>query len=174
MQQRLYGLYYGYALSVCLRYTRQRDEAVEVVNDGFLKIFRNVGRFDPGRFEIASSFQGWLKKIMIRTAIDHFRASEKHHAPDDLADLPHEPADPAHTPLDTLAYDDLLLLVQRLPPTYRTVFNLFAIDGYTHHEIAQHLGTTTGTSKSNLSKARAYLQQLLKKTSPHAYAAHAG
>ena len=168
------GQYYSYALSVCLRYTRQRDEALEVVNDGFLKVFGSVSRFDAERYEVGSSFRGWLKKIMIRTAIDYFRAHEKHHLPQDLADLPHEPADASHTPLDTLAYDDLLRLVQRLPPAYRTVFNLFAIDGYTHEEIAQHLGITTGTSKSNLFKARAYLQQFLKKTSSHAYAAHAG
>ena len=173
-QQQLYRQYYSYALSVCLRYTRQRDEALEVVNDGFLKVFGSVSRFDAERYEVGSSFRGWLKKIMIRTAIDYFRAHEKHHLPQDLTDLPHEPADASHTPLDTLAYDDLLRLVQRLPPAYRTVFNLFAIDGYTHEEIAQHLGITTGTSKSNLFKARAYLQQFLKKTSFHAYAAHAG
>ncbi len=173
-QQQLYRQYYSYALSVCLRYTRQRDEAVEVVNDGFLKVFRDVGHFDAERYELANSFRGWLKKIMIHTAIDYFRAHEKHHLPQDLADLPHEPADTSHTPLDTLAYDDLLRLVQQLPPAYRTVFNLFAIDGYTHEEIAQHLRITTGTSKSNLFKARAYLQQILKKTSFHAYAAYTG
>ena len=173
-QQQLYRQYYSFALSVCLRYTRQRDEAVEVVNDGFLKVFRDVGRFDAERYELASSFRGWLKKIMIRTAIDYFRAHEKHHLAQDLADLPLEPADGGHTPLDTLAYDDLLRLVQLLPPAYRTVFNLFAIDGYTHEEIAQHLNITTGTSKSNLFKARAYLQEFLKKTNLHAYAAYAG
>ena len=174
MQQRLYGLYYSYALSICLRYTRQRDEAEEVVNDGFLKTFRDIGRFDAERFEVTSSFRGWLKKIMIRTAIDYFRAHEKHHAQDDLDHLAHDPTDHSLTPLDSLAYDDLLHLVQQLPPAYRTVFNLFAIDGYTHEEIAQHLGITTGTSKSNLFKARACLQHLLKKTNPHAYAAYAG
>jgi len=174
MQQRLYGLYYSYALGICLRYTRQRDEAEEVVNDGFLKAFRDIGRFDADRYELSSSFRGWLKKIMIRTAIDYFRAHEKHHRRDDLADLPHEPADLSFSALEALAYDDLLRLVQQLPPAYRTVFNLFAIDGYTHDEIAQHLGITTGTSKSNLSKARAHLQHHLKKTNPHAYAAYAG
>lgn len=174
MQQRLYGLYYSYALGICLRYTRQRDEAEEVVNDGFLKAFRDLGRFDAERYELSNSFRGWLKKIMIRTAIDYFRAHEKHHRQDDLADLPHEPADVGLSALEALAYDDLLHLVQQLPPAYRTVFNLFAIDGYTHDEIAQHLGITSGTSKSNLSKARAHLQHHLKKTNPHAYAAYAG
>lgn len=172
-QRRLYGLYYGYALSICLRYTRQRDEAVEVVNDGFMKVFQGLDRFDDARYEVARSFRGWLKKIMIRTAIDYFRAHEKHALQDDLAAGP-EPADGAHTPLDALAYDDLLALVQRLPPAYRATFNLFAIDGYTHEEIAQHLGTTPGTSKSNLSKARAHLQQLIKKTNYHAYAHNPG
>lgn len=173
-QQQLYGLYYSYALSICLRYTRQRDEATEVINDGFLKIFRDVARFDAGRYELGSSFRGWLKKIMVHTAIDYFRAHEKHHQADDLADLPHDPAAPDPTALDALAYDDLLRLVQQLPPAYRTVFNLFAIDGYTHDEIAQHLGISAGTSKSNLFKARTHLQHLLKKTNTHAYAAYAG
>ena len=173
-QRRLYNLYYGYAFSICLRYNHQHDEAVEVVNDGFLKVFQSLDRFDSARYELTRSFRGWLKKIMVCTAIDHFRAHEKHSFLDDPLAAGHEHADTSSTPLDALAYADLLGLVQRLPPAYRTVFNLFAIDGYTHEEIAQHLGTTVGTSKSNLSKARAHLQQFLKKTSHHAYAANAG
>ena len=174
MQHQLYRLYYNYALSICLRYTRQRDEAVEVVNDGFLKVFRNIASFDAARYELSSSFRGWLKRIMIHTAIDHFRVNEKHQFQSDLTAVANEPADPSTTPLDSLAYDDLLRLVQLLPPSYRAVFNLFAIDGYSHEEIAQELGTTVGTSKSNLSKARAHLQHLLKKNNSHVYAAHAG
>ncbi|HET9504346.1 MAG TPA: RNA polymerase sigma factor [Hymenobacter sp.] len=141
MQQRLYGLYYSYALGICLRYTRQRNEAEEVVNDGFLKTFRDLGRFDAERYELSSSFRGWLRKIMIRTAIDYFRAHEKHHRQDDLADLLHEPTDAGW---------------------------------HTREEIAQHLGITADTSKSNLSKARAHLRLHLKKTNPHAYAVYAG
>ena len=174
MQHRLYDLYYAYALTICLRYTRQRDEALEVVNDGFLMVFRGIGRFDPDRHELTSSFRGWLKKIMIRAAISRFRAAEKHAFQDDLAALPHEPADATATVLDSLAYDDLVRLIQLLPPGYRAVFNLYAIDGCTHEEIAKYLNINVGTSKSNLSKARAHLQYFLKKTSPHVCVPHVG
>ena len=164
MQQQLYAQYYSYALGVCLRYVREREAAAEVINDGFLKVFRDLPRFDCDRYELDTSFRGWLKQIMVRTAIDAYRATVKDQVLDDLDDLAHHPADAVPTPLDALAYEDLLRLVQQLPPAYRVVFNLFAIDGYSHEEIAHQLGITTGTSKSNLFKARAHLQRLLK---PH-------
>lgn len=170
-QQQLYLKYYSYALSVCQRYTRQRDEAEEAVNDGFMKVFQTLECFDLERYNLEASFRGWLKKIMICTAIDAFRASNKHHQATDLADLPYELTAVDHTPLDALAYDDLLALVQQLPPAYRTVFNLFAIDGYSHEEIAQQLGISTGTSKSNLFRARGHLQGALTQLLRPAYAA---
>jgi RNA polymerase sigma factor (sigma-70 family) len=174
MQRQFYHLFYGYALSICLRYVGTREEATEVVNDGFLRVFRGLASFDDTRPDLSGSLRGWLKKIMVRTAIDHFRTTERIPYQEDLDAAHDEPAAPGTLPLEALAYQDLLHLVQQLPPAYRTVFNLYAIDGYKHEEIAQHLGITAGTSKSNLSKARTYLQRLLKKTDSHAYAAYAG
>ena len=161
MQEQLYVQYYSYALSVCLRYVRHREAAAEVLNDGFLKVFRDLHRFDSDRYELNTSFRGWLKRIMVRTAIDAYRATIKDQVLDNLDDLAHSPVDAVPTPVDALAYEDLLRVVQQLPPAYRMVFNLFVIDGYSHEEIAQQLHITTGTSKSNLFKARQHLQRLL-------------
>jgi RNA polymerase sigma-70 factor (ECF subfamily) len=174
MQHQLYTQYYSYALSVCLRYVRNRDAAAEVINDGFLKVFRDITRFDTDRYELSTSFRGWLKQIMVRTAIDAYRLTAKDQVLDDLDDLAYQPVDAVPTPLDALAYEDLLRVVQQLPPAYRLVFNLFAIDGYSHEEIAQQLHITTGTSKSNLFKARVYLQRLLTAHPRHAHATSTG
>jgi len=174
-QRRLYSLYYSFAMSICLRYTRTRDEAMEAVNDGFMKVFRDVARFDVTRHEqLSGSFRGWLKRIMIHTAIDHYRSQEKHQHQEELNDVAFSQLDGGATALDFLSYEELLHLIQHLSPAYRTAFNLYVIDGFTHEEISQQLGISVGTSKSNLSKARAHLKELLKKTSHHAYAGYVG
>jgi RNA polymerase sigma-70 factor (ECF subfamily) len=98
---------------------------------------------------------------MIYTAIDHYRANERHHHQQELNDVTLNQADTAATPLDSLSYDELLELVQRLPPAYRAVFSLAVIDGFGHEEIAEQLSISVGTSKSNLFKARAHLRTML-------------
>jgi RNA polymerase sigma factor (sigma-70 family) len=162
-QRRLYGQFHGFAMSVCLRYARDRDQAMEAANDGFLKVFRDLHRFDPTRHpqDVLGSFRGWFKRIMIHTAIDHYRANERHQHQQELDDATLNQADGGATPLDSLSYDELLTLVQRLPPAYRAVFNLAVIDGYGHEEIADQLKISVGTSKSNLFKARAHLRTML-------------
>lgn len=162
-QRRLYGQFHGFAMGICLRYARNRDQALEAVNDGFLKVFRDLYRFDAARHpeDLPGSFRGWLKRIMIHTAIDHYRANERHQHQQELDDVTLNLADGAATPLDSLSYDELLGLVQRLPPAYRAVFNLAVIDGFGHEEIAEHLRISVGTSKSNLFKARAHLRTML-------------
>ena len=164
-QRRLYGQFHGFALSVCQRYARDRDQAMEAANDGFLKVFRDVGRFDTQRHpdDLPGSFRAWLKRIMVHTAIDHYRANERHQHQQELDDVTLNHAAHGATPLDTLSYDELLALVQRLPPAYRTVFNLSVIDGFSHEEIAARLHISVGTSKSNLFKARAHLRTMLAK-----------
>ena len=162
-QRRLYSQFHGFAMSICLRYTRDRDQALEAANDGFLKVFRDLHRFDAARHpdDVLGSFRGWLKRIMIHTAIDHYRANERHQHQQELDDVTLNHADGGATPLDTLSYDELLALVQRLPPAYRAVFNLAVIDGFGHEQIAEQLHISTGTSKSNLFKARAHLRTML-------------
>jgi RNA polymerase sigma factor (sigma-70 family) len=162
-QRRLYGQFHGFAMSICLRYARDRDQAQEAANDGFLKAFRDLYRFDAARHpdDVLGSFRGWLKRIMIHTAIDQYRANERHQHQEELNDTTLNQADNSATPLDTLSYDELLGLVQRLPPAYRAVFNLAVIDGFGHEEIAEQLRISVGTSKSNLFKARAHLRIML-------------
>jgi RNA polymerase sigma-70 factor (ECF subfamily) len=162
-------------MSVCLRYLRDREQAMEAVNDGFLKVFRDASRFDAHlHLDVAGSFRAWLRKIMVHTAIDHFRIAEKHAFHQPLAEVAILHPDPGNSVLDMLAFDELLKLIHQLPPAYRAVFNLYAIDGFTHEEIAEQLGISAGTSKSNLSKARTHLKHLLKIIKHHAYARHVG
>ena len=174
-QRQFYLHYYSYALSVCLRYLRDRDVALEAVNDGFMKIFQELPRFDTTRYpDVPGSLRGWMRRIFVRTAIDQFRANSRHAFQTDLETVTPFYADDSHTPLDALSFEELLKVVGQLTPAYRAVFNMFVIDGYSHEEIAGQLGISVGASKSNLSKARAHLRTLLKKSNHHAYATHVG
>ena len=165
-QETLYRRFYGYALGVCLRYSRSHDEALEILNDGFLKVFTRINKYDPGR-----SFKGWLRKILINTALDHYRKHRRRYQAEQYSVGENGPQFVvAVNVLNQLAYEDILALVQQLSPAYRTVFNLYVIDGYTHEEIAETLEISVGTSKSNLSKARANLRGKIKTNGQDAYA----
>jgi RNA polymerase sigma-70 factor (ECF subfamily) len=153
-QKMLYKTFYGFAMGICLRYANNRDDAAEVMNQGFLKVFTHIGRFDTSR-----PFKAWLGKIMTNSSIDFYRANLKMAYTDDLEKAGNiSDGDVADKKLH---YDDLLAMVQKLPQAYRTVFNLFAIDGYSHEEIAEMLHINPGTSKSNLHKARQKLKQMI-------------
>ncbi|MEL7589252.1 MAG: sigma-70 family RNA polymerase sigma factor [Prolixibacteraceae bacterium] len=153
-QEMLYQRLYGFAMKICLRCADNRQQAVEIVNDGFFKAFTNIGKYDS-----RWPFKAWLKKILYHASIDYYRSNLKWANMEELEQsdhLVHEGG--AEHKLD---YDELLSMVQRLPPAYRIVFNLYAIDGYSHEEIAQMTGISAGTSRSNLHKARQKLQQML-------------
>lgn len=162
-QKVLYSSFYGYALAICDRYVNNQEDAIEILNDGFLKIFRDIGNYKPAYADVVSSFKGWLRKIMVFTAIDHFRKYQKHQIVTSLDTMVyHMPSVPDEA-LNKMTYDEIIRAIQDLSPGYRTVLNLFIIEGLSHEEIAKHLGISTGTSKSNLSKARRQLQQILIK-----------
>lgn len=153
-QDRLYRDYFAYSMGVCLRYSRTRDEAVEILNDGFLKIFARLDKYSQGL-----SFKGWLRKVMINSAIDYFRRNEKHYH---ALDISHAHYESIHgSILDQLSAEEIIAAIQRLPPSYRMVFNLFVIEGYKHEEIANMLNISVGTSKSNLAASRNKLQKML-------------
>ncbi len=154
-QKELYKLFFGFAMKICLRYAESKEEAIEMVNDGFLRVFTNIHKFENGR-----PFQSWLSTIMINTSIDYYRARIKR-AKMEALNSTHESEDRENI-LSKLNYNDLIKLVQRLSISYRTVFNLFVIDGYNHEEISQMLSISVGTSKSNLFKARQHLREMLK------------
>jgi len=163
-QQYLYGKYYGYCLKTVFRYIYRYDRAVDVVNDGFVKIFRNFSKFEIRDAEnLEMILMGWMRMIMINTAIDSLR---KNHFLPEIGDLSeqiwmHE--DRSGLSDNALLYKELIQEIKKLPPAYRTVFNMYVIDGFTHQEIADRLGISVGTSKSNLSKARVILQKIIKK-----------
>jgi len=160
-QKRLYTSFYGYAMAVCDRYTNNQDDAVEILNDGFLKIFKEIHRYKPAYSDVVGSFKGWLRKIMVYTAIDHFRKNHKYAFTAELDNGVIQVSSQTESALDKISYEEIIRAIQKLTPGYRTVFNLFVIEGFTHDEISEKLGISTGTSKSNLAKARRQLQKIL-------------
>lgn len=154
-QEQLYRQFYGYAMGICLRYSHNRDEAVEILNDGFMKVFTRTNLYRP---EVP--FKMWLRRILINTALDYYRHNLKHRYHDDISQADNVP-DVDASALDQISHEELMKIVQQLTPAYRMVFNLYVIDGYTHDEIAEQLSISAGTSKSNLARAREQLKQLL-------------
>jgi RNA polymerase sigma factor (sigma-70 family) len=152
-QKFVYEKYAGLMLGICLRYLKNQMDAEEVMLNGYVKIFQNVGQF-----QYKGSFEGWMKRVVINEALGFLRKKEPLHLAieKDHIQLPSE----ASAESD-LAVEDLLNLLHELPAGYRTVFNMYAIEGYSHKEIAGMLEITEGTSKSQLSKARAMLQKRL-------------
>lgn len=163
-QKLLYERFYGFGLSICLRYTRSNDEATEILNDGFVKVFRNISGFiEPGdNDELSRLFMGWFKKIMINTGINSYKAFSKASAIHAAEALDDKDEYAKYSDSDQLAYDELVKLIQRLSPAYRNTFCLYVIDGYKHEEIAGMMGISVGASKSNLLKARKNLRKMLE------------
>jgi RNA polymerase sigma factor (sigma-70 family) len=160
-QKLLYEKYRGFGLKTVFRYIYSYERAVDTVNDGFVKLFNHFGSFSCDDMANAEkALMGWIRRIMINTSIDELRRmkmlSEIGSFPEHIWEIPdNEQAD------QLILYKDLILIIKRLPPQYRVVFNMFVIDGYTHYEIADALQISVGTSKSTLSRARSMLQRLL-------------
>jgi RNA polymerase sigma factor (sigma-70 family) len=162
-QRELYKLYYGFAMGICMRYCHCHDDAIEIVNDGYFKVFKTINSFTPKYENIEASLMGWIKQIMVFTSIDHYRKNSKNLLVDKIDDNHLVIEDTSESIIDAMAYKQIIELVQKLSPAYRTVFNLYVIDGYKHEEIAKQLNITVGTSKSNLAKAKINIQNLLLK-----------
>jgi RNA polymerase sigma-70 factor, ECF subfamily len=160
-QKVIYNSFYSYAMAVSDRYTNNNEDALEILNDGFLKIFKEIHNYKPAYDDVVSSFKGWLRKIMIYTAIDHFRKNHKHQMTTDLDNVDYRLSSGHENALEKLTHEEIIRTIQHLSPGYRVVLNLFAIEGFTHDEIAKKLDISVGTSKSNLSKARKQLQKIL-------------
>jgi RNA polymerase sigma factor (sigma-70 family) len=161
-QQMLYDQYYGLCLKIAFRYVNTYEQAVEVVHDGFLKMFRNFSRFEVrDKDKIEMLLIGWIRRVVINAAIDYMRREMNNQQTYPIPEHIWEHKDDGQSSDNSLLYKELMILVKELPPAYRMVFNLHVIEGYSHPEIAKMLGITTGTSKSNLSKARAHLQKAL-------------
>ncbi len=161
--KNLYERYYGYSLKIVFRYIYRYDKAVDVVNDGFVKVFSKLDRFNYDISQnIEMMFMGWLRTIMINTSIDRLRKDD--YLPE--IGINNEGIwieDKSQAADDSLLYKELINEIKRLPPAYRTVFNMYVIDGYKHQEIADILKIAVGTSKSNLSKAKTLLKSYINK-----------
>ena len=161
-QQMLYDQYYGLCLKIAFRYVNTYEQAVEVTHDAFLKMFRNFSRFEVRDIDkLEMLLIGWIRRVVINAAIDYMRREMNNHHSYPIPEHVWEHKDEGQSSDNSLLYKELMILVKDLPPAYRMVFNLHVIEGYSHPEIAKMLGITTGTSKSNLSKARAHLQKAL-------------
>lgn len=165
-EKALIKIFYSYARSISMRYTSSNEEAEEVLNDGFLKVFNNLAKYDH-----ALPFKAWLRTIIVNTAVDHYRKHSKYAQQVDIEEV--EITDLSVDVISKISADEILNLVQQLSPAYRMVFTLYVIDGYNHREIAEMLGIKEGTSKSNLQDARKKLQMMIKNAFPHLYLAYA-
>lgn len=154
-QKQLYEKYFGLLLGVCLRYANEREEAKDILQEGFVKIFNNIKAYQD-----TGSLEGWMKTIVINTAIDRYRKKVNEPFSVNIENV-EEPAMPAEA-YDELDQQTLLKAMQELPEGYRTVFNLYVIEGYSHKEIAEQFEINEGTSKSQLAKARNMLKEKLK------------
>ncbi len=161
-QRDLYHALHGYAMKICYRYVNRLEEAEELANESFVKLFRNIGQFDGQRQEDTEALlKGWFKRIVINTCIDHLRKSHLKLISQDAAATNESLSDISESGIDRLSYQEIIEAIRKLTPVYRTVFNLFVIEGFSHEEIATQLGISIGASKSNLSKARHNLRKII-------------
>ena len=156
MQEELYTRFAPKMYAVCLRYAGNAEEAEDILQEGFIKIFKKLGSF---RSE--GSFEGWIRRIFVNTSIEHFRRKTYMQPISEQEENTMEGK--SLSVLDSLAEKDLIHLIQELSPGYRTVFNMYVVEGYTHREIGELLGISEGTSKSQLSRAKVILQEMVKK-----------
>ena len=156
MQEELYRRFSPRMDAVCLRYAGMAEEAQDILQEGFIKIFKKLSTYRGD-----GSFEGWIRRIFVNTAIEHFRR-KKYLQP--VTEKEENTLEGNYlSVLDDLAERDIMALVQQLSPGYRTVFNMYVVEGYTHKEIGDALGISEGTSKSQLSRAKVILQEMVKK-----------
>lgn len=160
-QEELFKLFYGKMMAVCMRYTSDKDTAQEVLQEGFIKVFDKLDAFD-----FKGSFEGWIRRIVANTAIDHIRKSKKNplltdNDNDFVLGTENPMEEQEEFELSELKGDVAMSAIQQLSPSYRAVFNLYVLEDYTHREIGELLGISEGTSKSNLAKAKMNLQKIL-------------
>ncbi|MFN8322994.1 MAG: RNA polymerase sigma factor [Chitinophagales bacterium] len=160
-QQMLYNMFSAKMFSVCLRYANEYNSAQDLLQEGFVKVFRNIEKFRGD-----GSFEGWVRRIFVNTAIEHYRKQVNLYALHDSEVKYYEYYD--GNALETLKQEDILKMIQSLSDGYRTVFNLYVIEGYSHKEIGDMMGISEGTSKSQLARARYLLQKMITDSTGHA------
>lgn len=156
-QKKLYEENYSLLMGVCLRYSSNQDDAMDILHEGFIKILNHIHKYQPG-----TSLVAWMRRIIVNTAIDYYRMQSRRRTEDLETAFSIQSNDP--DALSQLTVQEIIKCIQQLSPAYRSVFNLYVIEGYSHKEIADLLEITESTSRSNLVKARAKLKDLLAVT----------
>lgn len=153
-QKKLYETYYSSMYPVCLRYAVDEEEALDILHEGFIKIFRHISKYTIG-----TSLTAWIRRIMVNTSIDYYRKKTRRRTEDIDNARTVSNSDP--DVVSQMSADEIISALQKLSPAYRAVFNLYVIEGFSHREIAEQLNITESTSRSNLVKARTKLKNLL-------------
>ncbi len=156
-QQKLYEIFYSKMMGVCYRYTNNAEDAKDILQDGFVKVYNNLKKYN-----FKGSLEGWIRRIMVNTAIDHYRKHKDVFLVDDDYILENSKVEKADTIYSQFGESVIMNAIQSLSPAYKTVFNLSVIEGYQHKEIAEKLNISEGTSKSNLAKAKKNLKKILQ------------
>lgn len=150
--EKLYKHFYGYAMSIALRYSKSREEACEIVNDSFMKAFDKLSQYSE-----ESSFKGWFRRILINTSIDYYRKNVKYYADMEIEKAEHKVCDPGV--VDDLSKEEILGVLRELPEILRIIFNMYEIEGYSHDEISGKLGIPSSTSRTYLARAKKKLRE---------------
>lgn len=151
-QSELYRLFSRKMYGVCLRYARDSADAEDILQEGFVRVFTKIKQF-----EFKGSFEGWMRRIMVNTALEKFRKHDRLYPVEEMSI--YESTEWVEETISSITADELMKMIQELPPRYKMVFNLYAIEGYSHLEIGAMMNISEGTSKSNLSRARMILQK---------------
>lgn len=154
-QRVIYEAYYGPMMGICLRYSGSAEEAEDTLHEAFIKVFKSIGNYEAG-----TSLTSWIRRIVVNTAIDQFRKRKRRRTED--IDNAYDMSSENVGAVSIVTEKEILKCVQRLTPTYRNVFNLYVMEGYSHREVGERLGISESTSRSNLVKARAKLRIMLK------------
>jgi RNA polymerase sigma factor (sigma-70 family) len=156
-QYKLYSLLSGKMFAVCLRYAKNREAAEDLLQEGFVKVFTNIEKFRGD-----GSFEGWVRRIIVNTAVEYYRKSTKMYPMVNVDEVNKDVI--WEDTGDNLELEDVMKLINRLSTGYRTIFNLYVVEGYSHKEIAEMLDISEGTSKSQLARARYLLMEMVKKS----------
>jgi len=156
-QEDLCKQYYGYVMSIALRFSSCHDNALEIANDSFLKIFRKIESY-----QVDKEFKPWVRKIVVNTALDHYRKDKKNNFEISIEAAYNEPVD--ESVINNLSAEEIIKLINSLPVKYRYIFSLFEIEGYSHDEIARQLGITASMSRTNLTRAKEMLRKMILKS----------
>jgi len=157
-QKLFYETYSRKMMGVCLRYSKDKYEAQDILQMGFIKVFEKLDMYKS-----SGSLEGWIRRVIVNTALDNIRKNKKFDDNVEMEKVDYQLQIDTENGLDELKAQDLLKIIQGIPTGFRTVFNLYAIEGYTHKEIAEQLNISVNTSKSQYSRARAYLQKIIIK-----------